>query len=283
MREPVREPTSASPTVPLAMTAMKARLWFADARSVLVELAVASGLGVLLALLGPFGTFAMASAAERILYWVALLLVAWLLYQPVWRASGPLAARLDLPAGLIAGGLLFLMSLPMTAIVWLASFRHTPTPLPGPLQFVEMFGKVSLIAALLSTLCWMVERRRSIGSSPPVQAEPQARADLAPEPPFMSAVPHHLRGRLIALEMEDHYLRVHTDRGSALILLRIRDAVAQLPPEAGAQVHRSWWVARSAVREICRDGKKLSLLLENDLRLPVSRERVAELRRAGFF
>lgn len=48
--------------------------------------------------------------------------------------------------------------------------------------------------------------------------------------------------------MEDRYLRIHTDGGSDLILMRLRDAVGELAGADGLQVHRSFWVARAAVR-----------------------------------
>ncbi|WP_269747113.1 LytTR family DNA-binding domain-containing protein [Elstera litoralis] len=38
---------------------------------------------------------------------------------------------------------------------------------------------------------------------------------------------------MLCLEMEDHYLRAHTDQGNALILMRLRDAVAELRSVAG--------------------------------------------------
>jgi DNA-binding LytR/AlgR family response regulator len=87
---------------------------------------------------------------------------------------------------------------------------------------------------------------------------------------------------LIALEMEDHYVRAHTMLGSDLILMRMRDAIAELAGVPGMQVHRSWWVAQAAVAAVERDGRNVRLELANGLRAPVSRERVAALREAGW-
>ena len=61
--------------------------------------------------------------------------------------------------------------------------------------------------------------------------------------------------------MEDHYVRAHTMLGSDLVLLRLRDAIAELDGIEGAQVHRSWWVARDVVEGVEREGRKLRLLL----------------------
>ena len=51
----------------------------------------------------------------------------------------------------------------------------------------------------------------------------------------------------------------------------------------GAQVHRSWWVARDAVEDVKRDGRNLRLVLPGGLEAPVSRARVVELKEAGWF
>jgi DNA-binding LytR/AlgR family response regulator len=97
-------------------------------------------------------------------------------------------------------------------------------------------------------------------------------------PRFLERVPPAARGRLLALEMEDHYLRVHTDSGSALILHRMSDATAELAGIDGWRVHRSWWVAADAVRTVRRDGGRATLMLENGLEVPVSRSAWPALR-----
>jgi len=95
-------------------------------------------------------------------------------------------------------------------------------------------------------------------------------------------LPPHLREGLLALEMEDHYVRAHAAAGSALILLRMRDAVAELGDVDGLQVHRSWWVARSAIERIARDGRAVTLQLKGGLRAPVARNSLPMLREAGW-
>jgi DNA-binding LytR/AlgR family response regulator len=94
--------------------------------------------------------------------------------------------------------------------------------------------------------------------------------------------PHLAAARLIALEAEDHYLRVHTDAGSALILMRLSDAVQETGGEDGARCHRSWWVARHAVRSARRHGSVMRLHLDGGLEVPVSRSYLPALRSAGW-
>jgi len=106
----------------------------------------------------------------------------------------------------------------------------------------------------------------------------------APAPPrILARLPLHLRhARLLAIEAEDHYLRVHTDAGSDLILLRLVDAVAETDGLDGARCHRSWWVARAAVTAVERDGARTLLGIGPALRVPVSRSYLPELRAAGW-
>jgi DNA-binding LytR/AlgR family response regulator len=68
-----------------------------------------------------------------------------------------------------------------------------------------------------------------------------------------------------------------------MILMRLNDAVAELDGIAGAQTHRSWWVARAAVLSATRSGGRVNLTLKNGITAPVSRPNVAPLRADGWF
>jgi DNA-binding LytR/AlgR family response regulator len=81
---------------------------------------------------------------------------------------------------------------------------------------------------------------------------------------------------------EDHYLRVYSSAGEALIRMRLGDALLALEAVEGARTHRSWWVARPAVREVRRVKGRIELVLVNDAVAPVSRTYAAALREAGW-
>ena len=51
----------------------------------------------------------------------------------------------------------------------------------------------------------------------------------------------------------------------------------------GAQVHRSWWAARDAVRDVSRGDGRAVLTLEGDLKVPVSRVHARRLRAEGWW
>ena len=124
----------------------------------------------------------------------------------------------------------------------------------------------------------VLERQKRVEAASPLPI------DTAPVPP---ALPNRLSPKLrseqvLALEAEDHYVRVHTPAGSELVLLRLADAAREMGNTPGARTHRSWWVARSAVKNINRTSGKTTLLLLNDIEVPVSRGYLAELKEAGW-
>jgi hypothetical protein len=58
-------------------------------------------------------------------------------------------------------------------------------------------------------------------------------------------LPANLRGGEIwALEAEEHYTKIHTSKGNTLLLMRFSDAITEMDPQPGLQVHRSFWVSR---------------------------------------
>jgi hypothetical protein len=120
------------------------------------------------------------------------------------------------------------------------------------------------------------------------------RVEIAtiPVPAVPAATPATLVARLpgklkaaaiLALQSEDHYVRVHTDAGSDLVLMRLSDAIDGMGDTPGARTHRSWWVSKSALKSVKRDNGRLALLLANDLEVPVSRGYATELKDAGWF
>ena len=108
----------------------------------------------------------------------------------------------------------------------------------------------------------------------PEEAEP-AFPDTEGGPPhetvLLAKLPFDKRGQILALSAERHYVRVITDRGEDLVLMRFADAVALCEMLEGLQVHRSHWVRRAAIREIQKRDGGGELHLVSGHRLPVSR------------
>lgn len=116
------------------------------------------------------------------------------------------------------------------------------------------------------------------------KAAPQQAAAASPASTFAGRLPFRLQGAdLWAVCAEGHYIRVLTSRGEALIRLRLADAVLELGCSAGAQTHRSWWVARIAVMAVRRRyGRIRAIVLPDEREVPVSRAGAEVLKRSGW-
>lgn len=90
--------------------------------------------------------------------------------------------------------------------------------------------------------------------------------------------------RLLCLEMQRHYVRISTHKISALRLMHMSDAEAELDGVPGSRVHGSWWVERSAVKVVAnRRGQSIALELINGMTVPVIRARLGTLRGDTWF
>lgn len=237
-----------------------------------------------LAVLGPFGTFRELTLTERFAYWGGLIGSGSLAFELLTHAA--LRLRKDhaqawrsILAGVAAGTVLV-----QTLIVALLEWSVRGHDFLYPLGLAELLVYVTVITALAAAVPLWLELH---GRPPPAPPEPIPPAPVpcapATGPAFLARLPAKLGRDLLALEMEDHYIRVHTAAGSDLILMRLRDAIAELSGLDGRQVHRSYWVAAAAVCGVERkpDGK-LTLVLRNGMHVPVSRSFAAGVRAAGW-
>ncbi len=126
-----------------------------------------------------------------------------------------------------------------------------------PLQLPALFACVAAVQ-LLIVYATRLTAPTADGAEAPARPLPETGTEAAPAvfpSALLSRLPPEIGSDIIALETEDHYFRVHAAGGSALILMRMADAVALLDPRLGAQVHRRWWVAQSAVVGVRRRGR----------------------------
>ena len=115
-------------------------------------------------------------------------------------------------------------------------------------------------------------------TGPPRAAEPKSPPTPDPER-FYRRLSQSVSRDIIYLEMDDHYVDVHTTDGSCIVSMRFTDAIALLG-DLGLQTHRSYWVARRhVIRAEQRDGRTV-VLLTGGHRAPVSRSRLLEVRDA---
>jgi DNA-binding LytR/AlgR family response regulator len=65
------------------------------------------------------------------------------------------------------------------------------------------------------------------------------------------------------------------------MLMRLADAISETPPDQGAQLHRSFWVAWSAIMRVERAGGRWFVEIACGTLIPDSRANVAKLARRG--
>ena len=228
--------------------------------------------GLLLGLAGPFGSYPAYSTAPRYAFWLGLTAAG---------AVAAVAADAVLPAtrlraGAIRIGAVALVSaLPMTFVVaWTLSLVQ-PGRFFTPQQLPALFACVAAVQLLIvyatTTPAPTADGAEAPGRAPALPASDEEAIPAAFPSALLSRLPPEIGSDIIALETEDHYLRVHAAGGSALILMRMADAVALLDPRLGAQVHRRWWVAEAAVEGVRTEGQRLSLCLTNNSVVPVGR------------
>jgi hypothetical protein len=228
--------------------------------------------GLLLGLAGPFGSYPAYPTATRYAFWLGLT-AAGMVAAAAAEAALPVAR---LRAGAIRIAAVALVSaLPMTFVVaWTMSLVQ-PGRFFAPQQLPALFACVAAVQLLIvyaTTTDFPAAYGTEAPGPAPALPEPGAEALPAAFPSaLLSRLPTEIRSDIIALETEDHYLRVHAAAGSALILMRMADAVALLDPQLGVQVHRRWWVAQAAVAGLRTEGQKLSLCLIDNKLVPVGR------------
>jgi len=235
---------------------------------------IAAGAGVFLALVGAMGMDRL-PLATRLLYWVPLMVggsgVAHLITTVMSRSP-----RLTESPWLFGGALTLALSIPITLIVWLYTTWTVGMDLDWRL-IPQIYGSVLVICVAMTAIMILVNWPGRVTHAPPEDAP-------APAIRFMERLPAKLKGAVIyAVSAEDHYLRLHTSKGSDLILMRLSDAISELEGVEGAQTHRSWWVAKDAVETARRDGDRMTLTLKGGGEAPVSRPNIRPLREAGWF
>jgi DNA-binding LytR/AlgR family response regulator len=89
---------------------------------------------------------------------------------------------------------------------------------------------------------------------------------------IFAKLPANLGHDVRALHSEDHYVRIYTRSGDALVLGTISDAIKtlELSGYSGQRVHRCWWVASGAVVETVSTGRRLGARLANGVEVPIS-------------
>ena len=226
--------------------------------------------GVLLAALGPFGSYGNGGFGQRAGYWIAAMLLGLVLYGSALKVVTTLTpSRHPMWWPSLIGAAL-LVSVPQAVATRAGANWLWPELARLRLPWLQWFAQTAMIGLLATLGAAFVLRR----FPPPREDKPVA---LVPFPTDTVS----LGGDVLALQMEDHYVRAHRPNGSDLIHMPLRRAIRRVEVE-GLQIHRSWWVARHAVVAVEGSPRSMRLHLSNGLVAPVARSAVIHLKAAGW-
>lgn len=227
-----------------------------------------------LGITGPFGTYESLALLPRMAYWTGIAIATYftgvgtvyLIVNTIWQERGPGVVGYAI-AGLAAG-------IPVALVVTLINAQI----FTGPERLPDLLALVAYCAAISGTVSIIISVLAPYASV----AEPAVQPAAAPKrPAILDRLPVHLRGRLLYLSMQDHYVDVRTDRGNTLLLMRLGDAINETRGTPGLRIHRSHWVALDAVAgSTRRDGRPFVKMEDGEL-LPVSRSYHAAAKEAG--
>jgi len=243
-------------------------------------LALVLGIGTFLAILGPFGSHAVGWPLVWI-YWTGFIalgacvgyvtghtLPKWLTGTPEWVIYAATTATVSVP---VTFGVLMVNS-------------GFSVDFDG-VGVVRTYAMVLVISGFVTAVVFVIDHmtgQRTTGGATASAIVPPPTSQIGAT--LLDKLPVNLRQADIwAMNAEDHYLRVRTDQGEALILMRLSDAVAACEGLDGARTHRSWWVARAAVTDARKGDGRGTLCLKDGAEAPVSRTYYAGLREAGWF
>ncbi len=228
-----------------------------------------------------------ATVTEMLLYWVVRILVLagglwladslvskWLagrVTHPEWLKPVVLVSALGLVPFALAEALLE-QSLPVRP-EFLDDELWAYSPVLG---FLGEYITVASVVVPIHFLLWLIIDRKV--EKPGATSESEMRSS----PEFLQRSTALDVRDVLALQAEEHYVRIHTGEGSELVHCRFGDAVEDMPDDLGLQVHRSWWVAESAVQSARRGSRRWQLNLLTGIDVPVSDSYVAAARERGW-
>ncbi|MEL6467061.1 MAG: LytTR family DNA-binding domain-containing protein [Pseudomonadota bacterium] len=225
--------------------------------------------GVVLALAGPFGTDTRFGLLARLTYWMGTVVVTYGLGALCDTLLAPLFARRS-----------FALRMAVTAVVSGVSIAGAVVVInavafgwwPGRRDAAGVLAPTFVIAAIVTVAVGVIRRTAA-----------PAVAGGAPKdvPRILKRLPLDKRAPLVALSVEDHYVRVRTLKGEELVLMRLSDAIEEVGDTPGARVHRSHWAAFDQVRKVTRTGDRAILAMAGDVDIPVSRANLPRIKEAG--
>lgn len=239
---------------------------------------------IVLAFLGPFGTYTEMTFAPRLLYWVCLchgIGVCMMLCVSFATRACAHPWYSMLPRVFIGAGLAGIPGVAIVIVMY-AWMREPELPLTTT-RLLQIWGQVTFLGALITLLeLWrsgyILHAPKQTRKSTPetamhLEASTIYATDLHPLLPI-----EHASAELVSMSMQDHYVEVTTTMGTELILMRFTDAMQKIGHVDGLRIHRSHWVAAGYIQDLHKAGHTAKVTLKDGRQLPVSRTYVDRVR-----
>lgn len=223
------------------------------------------GTATVLCLAGPFGTEDAMRLFPRLAYWLVLVVLGYsigyganLAAEHLAKPRAPVWQRVAIAWPLTALGVLALVYVLNGAAL---GYWATGRPL-------------AVLALNIAAITLIVDVVFQIAHSTAPLPDQQTV-------PLLDRLPLDKRAPLVALSVEDHYVRVRTTKGEEMLLMRLADAMREVGGTPGLQVHRSHWIALGQVTGTTRKGDGALLAMTCGTEIPVSRANMPAIKEAG--
>ena len=243
--------------------------------------------GVFIGYLSPFGMDEI-PVIWSMTYWVITCACGYIIYMPASYYGDKYLVKFIPQHWLRIAISAFFASIVMTFVVPILSWLFFSITINFAKQFIYIFPKCIVIGGLFTFISLLQDYLKAQKAELLAQKElnemHQAQVEKMHNQPFekfTALLPVDKRGDLYCLEMADHYVKVYTSKGHHLLLMRFKDALELLVHSSGLQTHRSWWVTKSAITAMNKEGRKVSLSLINGVEVPVSRTYLDKVKAAN--
>lgn len=226
--------------------------------------AVLAGIIAVLGLAGPFDSFGTMSLAERTFYWALVVIGSFAvgLFVSMLTTVTVEGAGLPAPVALLLGSLV--AALPIAAYNGFVQAAFFRSGLPA--EFIEVLPYALVISVIVA-----FTYRYARGDEPePAALGPGEGARVSSA--VLDKLPQRIGKDVICVQAQDHYVKVTTPLGSALVLIKLGHAERDLAALDGLRVHRSWWVRKRHAKRLVRADGKLFVEMTDGATVPVGRK-----------
>lgn len=233
------------------------------------------------ALGAPFGSHILSSFQDRLIFWAPLVFFG-LLVASVYRGliMGCCGVTSHRRAAVYLAALISATLAPPIHLIMQRNFAEAAQSLPSLLEITLLLVTIVFALFAVQGSAPMLKGKRDTAASAKVTQT------VAPAPEQLARLAERLdpdvRGKVLHISGRDHYVDVQTAKGEAVLLMRFADAMAEVCPRDGDQIHRSHWVSWSAVESVERKGTKTNLILSCGKRIPVSKNHLPKLAARNF-